>query len=51
MAMAEVNGPVEAPFEGLLEAEFPETASLLSKLTKLVVEAFSKEGAALEDCT
>jgi len=51
MAMAEVKGPVDAPVEGLLGAEFPETASLLSRLTRFVVEAFSSEGAALEDCT
>jgi hypothetical protein len=49
IAIAAVKGPVDAPLVVVLEVGVPETASLLSKLTKLAVDAFSKEGAAFDD--
>ena len=52
MAIAAVKGPVEAPDAGAeVVGGPPETASLLKRLTRLVVEAFNSDGAELADCT
>lgn len=50
IAIAEVKGPVDAPEAGVgvMEAP-PETASLLRRFTRFVVDAFSREGAELDD--
>jgi hypothetical protein len=50
IAIAEVKGPVDAPEAGVCAVEAPpDAASLLRRFTRLVVEAFSKDGAEFDD--